>query len=56
MGVLIDQVDGEIKDQPSGAPAPAAPAGQPDQPEAELEELQHKLAVMHRRRARLFAD
>ncbi|HZS35556.1 MAG TPA: hypothetical protein VFF06_01955 [Polyangia bacterium] len=58
MGVIIDQVDGEIHDSPA-APPPAASQGagaQADTPENDLEEMQRKLTLMHRRHHRLHAD
>jgi hypothetical protein len=56
MGVLIDEVEGEVGDQPATPPPSASAAGQPDSPEAEFEELQRKMRLLHRRRHRLFAD
>jgi hypothetical protein len=55
MGVLIDEVEGEVQDQPA-APAPGGAGEQPDSPESDFEELQRKMRLLQRRRHRLFAD
>ncbi len=57
MAVIIDHVDGEIHEPAPSTPAPPqGPGGPAGSPEAEVDELERRIALMQRRRHRLQAD